>query len=129
MTEDYAEELEELHDLEEVEDDACEATAPATGKAWQHGYPYDRKLPRERLCNVHYGDYAADPMTAVEQIYRHFGIEMTGEARSAMQRYTDENPRSARPAHRYDTGSPELITEERRAFARYQSYFGIPSEA
>ncbi|WP_030528495.1 polyphosphate kinase 2 [Phycicoccus jejuensis] len=50
VTEDYAEELEELHDLEEVEEvegAAGEAAAPTTGKAWQHGYPYDRKLPRE----------------------------------------------------------------------------------
>jgi len=45
-----------------------------------------------------------------------------------MQRYTDENPRSARPAHRYDTGPAELISEERRAFARYQSYFNVPTE-
>ena len=52
MTEDYAEELEELHDLEEVEEvegAAGEAAAPTTGKAWQHGYPYDRKLPREEI--------------------------------------------------------------------------------
>jgi len=85
-------------------------------------------LPKERLCSVHYGDYAADPMSAVEQIYRHFGIAMTDRARAAMQRYTDENPRSARPAHRYDTGPAELISEERRAFARYQSYFNVPTE-
>jgi hypothetical protein len=85
-------------------------------------------LPQERLCNIHYGDYAADPMTAVEQIYRHFGMAMTDRARAAMQRYTDDNPRSARPAHRYDTGSAELISEERRAFARYQSFFNVPTE-
>ncbi len=44
MSEDYTEELEELHDLEEAEGIAVDVKV---GKAWQHGYPYSKKLPRE----------------------------------------------------------------------------------
>ncbi len=44
VTEDYAEELEELHELDEAEGQVPDVAA---GKAWQHGYPYAKKLPRE----------------------------------------------------------------------------------
>jgi polyphosphate kinase 2 len=44
VTQDYAEEIEELHDLEEAEG---QVIAVKVGKAWQHGYPYDKKLPRD----------------------------------------------------------------------------------
>ncbi|QKE82706.1 polyphosphate kinase 2 [Arthrobacter sp. NEB 688] len=43
VTEDYVEELDELHELDETAD----AGASRPGKAWQHGYPYDTKLPRD----------------------------------------------------------------------------------
>ena len=44
VSEDYAEEIEELHDLEEGEGVEIDVKV---GKAWQHGYPYSKKLPRE----------------------------------------------------------------------------------
>ncbi|WP_307835991.1 polyphosphate kinase 2 [Phycicoccus sonneratiae] len=44
VTEDYAEEIEELHDLEEAEGVDVDVKV---GKAWQHGYPYAKKLPRD----------------------------------------------------------------------------------
>ncbi|HQV83789.1 MAG TPA: polyphosphate kinase 2, partial [Ornithinibacter sp.] len=44
VTEDYAEEIEELHDLEEA--DGVEIDVKV-GKTWQQGYPYDKKLPRD----------------------------------------------------------------------------------
>ena len=43
VTEDYAEELEELHDLEEAEGARIDVKV---GKAWHLGYPYSKKLPR-----------------------------------------------------------------------------------
>jgi polyphosphate kinase 2 len=43
VTEDYAEEIEELHDLAEAEGRPVDVKG---GKAWQQGYPYDKKLSR-----------------------------------------------------------------------------------
>ena len=43
VTEDYAEEIEELHDLAEAEGGPADVTG---GKAWRQGYPYDKKLSR-----------------------------------------------------------------------------------
>lgn len=85
-------------------------------------------LPEERLCNIHYGDFVADPLGEVERIYARFGIAITDQGRAGLQRYIAEHPRSERPAHRYDRGPQDLIDQERKAFRRYQSYFGVPTE-
>jgi hypothetical protein len=86
-------------------------------------------LPRERLCNVHYADFVRDPLEVVATIYRTFGLELTEEARLAMEAYIRDNPRSGRPAHDYDIGSESEIRLEREAFTAYQEYFGVPNEA
>jgi polyphosphate kinase 2 len=44
VTEDYAEEIEELHDLAEAEGRPVDDKG---GKTWQQGYPYDKKLSRQ----------------------------------------------------------------------------------
>jgi Sulfotransferase family len=85
-------------------------------------------LPREQLCNIQYLDFVRDPMRCVETIYARFGIPLTPEGRTAMQRYMDERPRSTRPEHAYDTGSPEQVAAERQLFKRYSEYFNVPDE-
>ena len=57
-------------------------------------------LPRESLCNVRYQDFVGDPMGTIEGIYEAFGLEMTDEGRTAMQRYMDDNPRLRPPGAR-----------------------------
>lgn len=81
-----------------------------------------------RLCNLQYADFIADRIGSVREIYRTFGLELTAEGLAAMQRYVDENPRTARKAHVYTIGSGEQVIYERRAFARYQQYFHVPNE-
>lgn len=85
-------------------------------------------LPREQLCNVQYLDFVKDPMGIVARIYDHFGLELTPESAATMQRYMDDNPRTARPAHEYELGSAEQIEWEREAFRDYQQYFEVPDE-
>ena len=46
VTQDYAEEIEELHDLEEAEGQLIDVKV---GKTWQQGYPYDERLPARGL--------------------------------------------------------------------------------
>jgi len=86
------------------------------------------QLPRERVCNVQYGDIVAEPLATVEQIYHYFGIEFTPQARQAIEAYVNANPREARPPHRYTLGSDELVSRERQIFQRYSGYFQIPYE-
>ena len=85
-------------------------------------------VPAAQVCNVHYGDFIAEPLAEIEKLYRHFGIELTAAARAAMGRFIDSHPREARPAHRYHQGDAELVGTERKLFERYQQRFGVPSE-
>lgn len=86
------------------------------------------QLQRERLCNVQYRDFIEDPLAVARQIYEFVGRPMTERSESAMRRYMAENPRTVRPKARIDVGSAEQIEAERRAFKRYQDYFGVPNE-
>jgi hypothetical protein len=85
-------------------------------------------VPKARLFNLLYGDLIGDPLATIEALYRHFGVAFTDEARQAMTTYIEHNPRDARASHRVGAGSDEDIAYERRAFRRYQDYFGIPTE-
>ena len=85
-------------------------------------------LPKERLCSIHYRDFVADPVQVVKTIYRYFGMDITDQGLAAMQKYMDDNPRSSRPTHQYETGGEGRISAERRVYQRYQQYFGVPDE-
>jgi hypothetical protein len=85
-------------------------------------------IPPEQMFNVLYQDLVADTIGTVEAMYRHLGIELTDDGRQAMEQYMRDNPRDSRPPHRFGIGSPEAVARARRAFARYQEHFGIPSE-
>ncbi|OBA86185.1 sulfotransferase [Mycobacteriaceae bacterium 1482268.1] len=55
-----------------------------------------------RFYDMDYFDLIADPIGTVEEIYRHFGIEMTDEARVAMQASDEESKQGPRaPKHTY----------------------------
>lgn len=86
------------------------------------------KLPADRLCNVQYRDFITDPLAVARRIYEHAGRPMTNRSESAMRQYMEESPRSARPAPKIDVGTEQQVSLERRAFRRYQEYFGVPNE-
>jgi hypothetical protein len=88
----------------------------------------DGTVPRERVCHINYQDFVRSPIGAVQDIYRYFGIDMTAEGRAAMERYIGMSKRSNRPAHSYDTGSPEVVADTRRHFERYERYFDVARE-
>ncbi len=67
------------------------------------------KAARERLgdrpdqfLDVEFPDICDDPVGVVSRAYAHFGIEMTDQARSAMDVFLAANPRGSRGAHRYE---------------------------
>ena len=85
-------------------------------------------VPKAQLCNVQYLDMVRDPVGTVEKIYAFFGMDFSAAAGAAIQRYTQDHPRAARPAHNYSLGSAEQVSAERAAFQPYQSYFAVPDE-
>lgn len=88
----------------------------------------DGRVPPERLCNVHFAAFVADPMAVVRNIYDYFGLELTHDGHAAMAKYLAGTPHGAKAAHAYDFGSDAEIALKREAFERYQSYFDVPSE-
>jgi hypothetical protein len=109
-----------------------EAVADPAGAARMLSQPIDwieaGIVPAERLHNIHYADFVADPMRVVVQLYERLGRVPTADGLKAMQAYLDDHPRSARAAHQYDLGASATIAAERAAFRRYQDYFNVPSE-
>ncbi len=68
-------------------------------------YLTDRtSLPSHSFFDLGYRDLVSDPIGAIQDMYDHFGLELTQEARSSMQAYLSENPKNKHGVHRY---SPE----------------------
>jgi Sulfotransferase family len=88
----------------------------------------DGTLPRAQLHNILYDDLMADPLAAIEKLYGQFGMALSDTARQAIKAYVEAHPREERGAHRYATGDADRISRERQCYARYQQYFGVPSE-
>jgi hypothetical protein len=82
----------------------------------------------EQFFDLHYGSLVADPMAAVEAIYRHFRFRLSEEARARMRAYLANNPQHKHGAHRYaleDFGLDAKTVGAR--FRRYTEQFCIAS--
>jgi Sulfotransferase family len=85
-------------------------------------------VPPKQMHHVLYQDLVADTMPQIEAMYRHFGIVLSEQGRRGMAKYLADNPRDARPAHKFNAGEGEAVTGARLAYKRYQEYFKIPNE-
>jgi hypothetical protein len=90
-----------------------------------------RKDPaiNKQFVDVSYLDLEREPLGQVAKVYEHHGIEFTGAARTAMQRYIDENRKGKHGAHKYDIRDMGVRVEEvRERFKGYIEHFDIPLE-
>jgi hypothetical protein len=85
-------------------------------------------IPTDQIYNLLFKDLVADVIGTIEDMYRHFGIELTEQGRMAMAQYMIDKPRDSRPPHRFNFGSPDVVARARKALQPYQDYFGIPIE-
>jgi hypothetical protein len=65
------------------------------------------------------------PLAALARVYEGVGATFDDAARAAVERYLREKPQHKFGAHRYEVERADRV---RRLFARYQSYFDVPSE-
>ena len=82
------------------------------------------------ICHVQYIDLVTDPVSTVEQVYRHFGMELDEKSVAAMGHYVMERPKGGygpRDYHLEDHGLD--AAEEREKFRPYLLQFGIAPEA
>jgi hypothetical protein len=85
-------------------------------------------IPKDRVCNILYRDLVDDPIGTAEKIHAYFHLPFSAESRRALVAYVEDNPRTARPAHKISAETRAAVDRDRGAFARYMSYFGVPSE-
>ena len=64
----------------------------------------DERWPSDRLYQMNFDDFQADPMGEVLRIYERFGFSLSEEGRLAMQTWRMENQRGDQGTHVY---SPE----------------------
>ena len=88
-----------------------------------------RERRPERFIDVSYYDLIKNPMPQVERIYEFAGIELTDDARAAMQASRKANRQNKHGKHRYalaDFGLDEA--QVRNDYADYLARFDIPAE-
>ncbi len=83
------------------------------------------RIPRGQLTHSRYADLMDDPFAALERLYAAMGAQFSTEARDAVERYLAHKPQGKFGTHRYPVDRDDRV---RRLFARYQSYFDVPSE-
>lgn len=78
----------------------------------------------EKFYDVWFKDTLAKPFEVIEKLYAHIGMELTEEARAAMEEHRDANRREDRPSHEYTLEeygfSEEGLAEQ---FAAYREQF------
>ena len=86
-------------------------------------------LPGGRLFDVHYAELVRSPLAVVRRLYRHFDLELTDPAETAMRRFLAANPKDKGGMHRYSLEEFGLNPEvEKRRFQFYLDYWGIEPE-
>jgi hypothetical protein len=86
-------------------------------------------IPADRVVDVHYGAFIADPFGTIGSIYDRLGAELTPDAEARMRRFLAENRADKHGAHEYsfaDTGLDAGSVRDRSR--RYVEYFDVESE-
>lgn len=89
----------------------------------------DAGLP-EPICHVHYLDLVSDPVTTVQEVYRHFGLVLPDRAATAIGRLVAAKPNGGYGIHSYRFEEHGLDgAAERAKFRDYMLRFGIATES
>jgi Sulfotransferase family len=90
----------------------------------------DGRVGAERVVDVYFAEFMADPFTTIRAIYERLGLEFSAEAERRMRAFLADHGQDEHGGHRYswaDTGLREGELRERTR--RYQEYFGVASES
>jgi hypothetical protein len=89
----------------------------------------DGTVPPDRIVDVHFDAFTADPFAAIGAVYDRLGLDLSSATEQRMRDFLAEPDQNAHVRHRYswaDTGLDEGEWRERAR--RYQDYFGVSSE-
>jgi hypothetical protein len=83
----------------------------------------------EPVCHVHHLDLITDPVSTVDGVYRHFGMDLLPQAASAIERYVRAKPKGGYGEHSYRFETHGLDeSQERAKFRPYMVRFGVTPE-
>lgn len=83
----------------------------------------------EPVCHVHHMDLISDPVSTVDNVYRHFGMELPRHSAVAIESYVAAKPKGGYGAHEYHFEDHGLNEEQERArFRPYMVRFGVTPE-
>ena len=86
-------------------------------------------MPAERVVDVQFGEFMADPFGAIRAVYERLGLDLTDDIEQRMRTFLELNPRDRYGGHHYtfaETGLDDGLWRERSR--RYQDYFDVSSE-
>src|SRR5262249_31385200 len=95
------------------------------------GWIEDGTIPEGSHTHLLFKDLCERPMEAVEKCYGDLGLTPSEGALDRMRAYLENKPKGVFGRHEYEIGGgrQDVIDAERKLYARYQEYFGVPSEA
>ena len=83
----------------------------------------------ERVVDLQFAQFMADPFATIRQVYEQAGIELTAESEGRMRQFLADHPADSHGTHRYSFADTGLDAGElRERSRRYQDYFDVPSE-
>jgi hypothetical protein len=87
------------------------------------------ELPAERITDVRYRDLVADPLAAVDALYRSLGRTLSAEAEARMRSFLAERRHAKRGGHEYAFEATGLDRDgERAKYAAYLARYDVPAE-
>jgi hypothetical protein len=88
------------------------------------------RAPPEQFLDIAYESIERAPLDTVERVYDFLGWPLTEDARAAMQRFLDANPKDKHGTHRYTLEEFGLDAGAlRKRFSAYSDRFAIPTHA
>ncbi len=89
----------------------------------------DGTVPADRVVDVHFGAFMADPFATINAVYERLGLTLGADSERRMREFLAENTTEKHGGHHYTWADTELDLGEWRERTRgYQEYFGVESE-
>lgn len=89
----------------------------------------DGTVPPDRIVDVAFREFMADPFGAVRKVYEGLGLDFTPAIEARMRDFLAANPQEKHGGHRYTFEATGLDEGELRERARrYMDYFDVPIE-
>jgi len=85
-------------------------------------------VPEGRVIDFLYRDLIADPIAAIERLYRALALPFDDQSADRIRRYLEFKPKDKHGRHDYAPMPPEQVARNRPHFRRYQARYSVPDE-